>query len=716
MSGYQTIKQNLLPYIKGAPWIVVILLICVFTASKVIQYTPNTFQSIAKIKLDDQKFGISGNNLFGDFDVFTAENKIEAEAEVLKSPMLISRLVDSLKLNVRIYREGTFKRTLLFKNSPFLIELENDPSTINTTSLTAQITNKKIYIKEVNGEAQNIQTNFDSLVRINDLSFRFHKCSQAIQQKNISLKGFYAIELINKDESVGQLINNLDVKPLDKEVPILRIVCKESEGEMTERIVNELCSIYIADYIESKTAAANTTVQFIDKKLEDVGTKLGDAEIQLENFKKENDVVNTLQETETGLKEISKLKIQLINLEMNESTIKELQSNINNGEYFTETSIAFGFGDLLLTELVKKMKLWQDEKRDLKLKYTDNNPKIISVDEKIEEVRGYIKEGVRQNLKEIIIKRSEIEQSLNAEKQMFDKLPTREKNQQIIEREFNTLESVYNFLSEKKIEANIAASASISFHRLIQPAIIGKNPVSPNRTLILFVSGLLGLFLGVGFIFLKTKFSSKVVNKIQIEKMSLTPILGLIRKGNPQIDFDAILTKILLKTSQKETLIIAISSTLANEGKSVFSKRLNDIIVQRGIKCSLLNFQDNSIRKNYLKDGVLCKSLIKKNHNTDQIILINTTATSRSINAVESIKSADFTVYLAKANHTHTGYLNYIDQLSNEYQLENIYWVLNGAHKASNHSGEFVGSRFAKGLKHSGLKNRIASLFNNYLK
>ena len=91
MNGYQKIKKQLLPLIKGLPMIFIIFICALFLAKKIVDYTPNTYRTISKIKLDDQKFGFSGNNLYGDFDVISTENKIEAEAELLQSPLIIEK-------------------------------------------------------------------------------------------------------------------------------------------------------------------------------------------------------------------------------------------------------------------------------------------------------------------------------------------------------------------------------------------------------------------------------------------------------------------------------------------------------------------------------------------------------------------------------------------------------------------------------------------------
>ena len=113
MSGFQTTKRQLLPLIKGLPIIVIFFFSALYIALQVVHYTPNTYQTIAKIKLDNQEIGLSNNQLYSDFDVFSTESTIQAEAAVLNSPLLIGMALDSLDFSVALYRKGPYCITIV---------------------------------------------------------------------------------------------------------------------------------------------------------------------------------------------------------------------------------------------------------------------------------------------------------------------------------------------------------------------------------------------------------------------------------------------------------------------------------------------------------------------------------------------------------------------------------------------------------------------------
>ena len=81
MSGYQSIKRQLLPLIKGLPIIALFFLAALLIASQMVNYTPNTYQTIALVKLDNQINGLSNNQLIMDFEGFRKGRKINESGQ-----------------------------------------------------------------------------------------------------------------------------------------------------------------------------------------------------------------------------------------------------------------------------------------------------------------------------------------------------------------------------------------------------------------------------------------------------------------------------------------------------------------------------------------------------------------------------------------------------------------------------------------------------------
>jgi len=724
--------------------------VSIFIAKKIIQYTPTMYLSVAKIKLDNQKYGASNALLYKDFDVFTSDDKIESEAELLGSHLLIKKALDRVQFDIAINRIGNIKNTSLYKNSPVDIEYNFIDAELFDVLFQLTITENNLLIKYRNNGVEVTQNGrLNIAMNINGNQITINKNDPLIKLNKLELDGQYSFLIYSEEGLINKVKEQLDVKPIDKEMSVLRVVFKDQVSSKAADFNNALCETYIEDYIITKTYAANKTVGFIDVKLEEIGKDLSKAEQELESYKMKNDVVNTLQETETGLRQLSNLKVQLVNTEMSEKAILELEDYINNGNYFEETAINFGFGDLLMTELVKKMKSWNDEKQDLLIKYKKGSDQIIAVNYKIEEIKRYIKEAIKSNKREIITKREKLEAELKILSTQFEDIPTREKDLQILKRKFRLQESVYNFLSQKRIEAFIASTSSTSFHRIIQPAYAPKLPVSPNKTLITFVCGLLGLIIGILFVYIRQFARAKVMEKNDLEQNSKLPIAGVIRnvKLNIEAEYLTLSKSLLLKNTIHPNNVIVVTSSLAQEGKTISVENLGIALMSLGHKVCLIDFdyinyelsaifhkaKDFTLAtsKDYNQNGLvltaknkgtlleedyaLCESKLDELKTYYDYIIIDTSPTAISITPVQLMKLADLNLYVIKVNYTTISFISNADLLVEEYGLKNTHFLLTNAHKATNYNGNLIGSGFESKARNKGFINKIKQYINYYL-
>jgi cellulose biosynthesis protein BcsQ len=466
-----------------------------------------------------------------------------------------------------------------------------------------------------------------------------------------------------------------------------------------------------------------------------------------------NSVVNTRQETETGLRQLSGLEMDLVNAEINEQAIIELESYINSGDYFVETALQVGFVDLLLTELIKKLKIMSDDKQDLLIKYEEGSDQIKAVNYKIEEIKIYILEAIASNKREAITKRKKLEEKRDVLSKKFEGIPSREKNLQVLEREFALQESVYNFLSQKRIEAFIASTSTTSFHRIIQPAYVPKLPASPNKTLITFVCGLLGLIMGIVFVYLRQFARAKVLDKSDLERNSQIPVAGIIRemKSDIETEYLTLSKSLLLKKMIAPNQVIVVSSSLSREGKTESVQNLGNALMTLGYKVCFIDFDNthhdlssafNGVKlftevtgKDFTENGLVLptkreSNLLEENYAlidtqlaalklSYDFVIIDTSPTAISITPIQLMKLANFNLYAVKVNFTPLSHLSNADLLKDEYEIENIQFLLTNANKASNYSGNLIGSRFGvkakTKVKRKGIIYKIEQYINYYL-
>lgn len=770
MSDYQNIKRMLLPALKGIPVILICLLLAIATAYRSIEYTNPVYESTIKIKLDDISNGISSSALYEDFDVFANTNKIAAEVEVLKSKVLIEKTLQKLDFDVSYFRVGKIRTTELYNESPFYIEYKIHHKSILDEFFDLRIISENSFVINytLNKISKEIKADFGDILNADEFTLVVHNNDSLSERKiSVDLIDHYKFRINSIPHIVDNIIgNNLDVVAVDDDVAVVRISYKCEVPEKTAAFVNTLGQTYIEDYIESRTGAAAKTVDFIDRQLGIIAEKLKDSETQLEKYRLKHNIINTQQETETDLRKIAQLKIQLANLEMNEAALDSLQNYISQKDIqFVELAPNFeAFNDLLSTELIKKIKTYQDEKKDLLLKYTLDDEKVKVIDEKINDVANYIRESIKNTHKNIGIKRKEMETTIDQANKFFEGLPTKEKHFIVLQREFQLNQKIFNFLTEKRTEAAIAKAVTISFHRIIQQAYIPLKPISPKKTLMLIVSALLGLIIGTTLVYAKEFVGGKIRTRDQLEKVISTPVAGIIKNYNRRAeniadDFLSLITNLKLLNGIKKHQSILFTSTIAKEGKSFaalniarafadlewsvvlidlnfrnsMNKEFLELQNKNGIaevvlqQCSIKDaiYKDKQTNVNLIPVGISVMhpaKLVNDNQlpqvlnelkNSFDLVIIDSPGTADVPESIKLMELCDQVYYIIKANYTRSQFLMNADLITKEYGIKNINILLNNVAQAVNFNGRYSESdRTIKPL-HQKLFSRIDHLSSN---
>lgn len=742
MGNLQSVKRFLMPALKGTPIILACLAVSIIIASKSLIYSVPMYEATARLKLDDVNHGLADHNLFKNFDVFSFANKIMTEVEVFKSTTIVLETALNLKMDVTYHREGKIKTIELYKNSPFKVSLISK----NEVAL-----DKKYYIKihdhlhyTVSLNDKNYYRNFGDTLRTEQFEAVVSLNQEAFKiEPNIKLTDTYYF-LLNSEESIlSKVIKNLDVKELDKEMSIVRIIYKDEIPERAMLFANQLGKTYINDCIRIKTNAANNTLKFLDSQLEIISDRLNHSELKMEKYRLTKRITNTRMEVETNLKKVAELKIQLANIEMNEASLDTLDRYVNEHSPEQFITLAPNYesqGGLLYTELSKRLKALQADKKDLLAKYTQDNTKIKIIDEKIRDVINYIRENIHNTRKSFRIQKNEIKRTIKEAELDFDEVPTKEKEMVILERDFQLNQAIYKFLTEKRTEAEIAKSATISFHRIIQYSFLPKAPVSPKKNFTILVSAFLGTFLGLGLVYLKDAISAKVKFRDEVEKNSSIPVIGIVKKQKNSAEYSTdiatLANKLLISGDYKK---MVITSTIPHEGKSYISfnlaknfallgynvilvdlnlhkpkiHQLADVSLEKGVSDVFVNDLPlhesiKSYSKNlsiisagsYLEEPLIVFSdkrfekFIQQIEQLADIVIMDTPAAGVKIDAINALLLADLSLFVVRADFTRMDYLNYPDLIKEEYKIPNMQIILNDVHITTNYSGFYTGSHY----------------------
>lgn len=687
------------PFFRGLPIIAFSVLLAVFAAKKYLNYVTPMYESTAKLKLADVQEGVPSANLFKDLDVFASANKIATEIEVLKSKTLVEKTIATLPFAIEIYRKGDVRSVELFENSPILVHAIFNDSKAYDKRYGIQVQDSNTFTFHYPNSTQKVKGVFGKPLTIDGGRLLVTKNEAYLQSKHdATLVDNYEFEYLSNQKLLDKINSNLDIVSVDKDVPVIRINLKSNVPEKAALFVNKLSEMYIQDYIENKYRAANTTVDFLQNEIHGANKKLVKSENNIQNYRDAKNIINVRQETETDLRKISQLKIQQTNIKMNLDAIKDLNQYIASGKnnYLDLAPNFEAFTDLLSTEMVKNMKKLQAEKKDLLLTYTPENEKVKVVDSKLQDLVAYQIESIKNTEKNLQIKYNELSKDIQEAEKVFIGLPEKEKILATLDREFNLYEKNYNFLNEKRIEAEIAKSAKIAFHKIISPAEVANSPVSPIRAIIIIVAAFLGFLGSVVLIYIIHFAKAKVNDVYTIEKNSAIPVAI----ATPFLkDKNAIETNFLKEVMQMElkgmitpNSVLTISSFDAPKEHVFHSHHFYNAFEAQGRKVLFIDatgqFRDKITTKNYLdvsdakymrytKSGLEAELMTK--FQDFEVTIIHNQSIKQEQLAFLFMSIATQNLMVLDSRKTAEKKIATIELLRDEFQLPNFWFVLNKA-------------------------------------
>lgn len=575
------------PFVRGLPLTAAIMTLALFLAGRYLRYATPMYDSMAKIKLADANEGAPSANLYKDFDVFANSNKILAEVELLKSNVLLTRALSGLDLAVTIYRVGKLRKTDLYGQSPIHITAALTAPKFYSQPFKLIVRRDSLTAITLPG-GKTINCELNRIMTFEGGSIFISRNEALLKERHhLAINDTYEFIVRTKESVVESIVGDLDVMAVDKDIPVLRISYRSSVPQKAADVVNGVAAAYIADGVDDRFRTADTTVDFLNKQLVDVKSRLTASEQAIEGYRNSKNIINIRQETETDLRQIADLQKQLSSVHMNVLAIDSLNRYVRRNPDFLKSAPNFeAFNDLLSTEIVKKMKQLQGDRRELLTRFTPEHEKVRLLDTQMNDLADYMKESINNTLTNLKIKHTDLDRTIREAEAQFIGLPTREKTMTVLERNFSLDEQIYRFLHQKRTEADIARAATISFHRVITEGKVARTPISPNPTLIKVLAGFLSLLISIVLLYGVHFLKARVNNVETIQKTSETEVAGMVPFLANPAKSSAFFRQWALHMELKQWLVpgsvVTISSFDRKEGKRTIAAGLAGAFVNLG--------------------------------------------------------------------------------------------------------------------------------------
>ncbi len=721
-------------FLKNIAWIILLFMLSNLVAYLYIRYTKNVYEAEAEIKLE---FNNEANE-FGITKIIEDQNLnlISGEIELIQSNLFLSRVIDSLKLDVSYFSLGEFLDYELYKNSPFKVTpLAIAKPYFNVNYVIEKISANQFEIEL--GDGKVITGEFGKPL----ITEGFRLLIEKSDRFTFESKNTYSFIISDAQSLRKYFTDRLMVAPKNFNANSIRISFKEFNPEKAMDIVNKIVSVYLSFSNEQKNFANKHKIDWVNNELQQIEEKMEQYEDYFKDFTLRNKTQDLSADIGKTVEEINSLDTSRYITNNRLKLIRQIKKDLAEGK--TQRYVSLTDKETIPQEVVTDVLEYQKKLaalNELKLSYKEST---FAYQE--------LQRDIDFTARKLTTQLTELESIALAQAKRFDErrkrleiefagMPDKATEYSKNQRYYKLYEEFYFTLMQSRSEFEIAQAGTIPDFKILSAATLPGIPISPNRLLISaagFTTGLVIIFFFVGLLYL---IDDKITSVHELERIAKVPILGIIpafrnsRKDNLPVQnqphsmvsesIRTLRTNLDFFNVNGVQKVISISSTVSGEGKSFVARNLGAVIAMSGKKVVLVDldmrkpkddqpapFNNRAlgvsgvlIHKNTWQECVQPTSvenfdvipagphppnpsellvngafekLIQELKAAYDFVIIDTPPVGIVTDGIMAMKRSDVCIYLFRANYSKKEFLHNLKRINSLHNFSNVTAILN---------------------------------------
>ncbi|WP_300394344.1 polysaccharide biosynthesis tyrosine autokinase [uncultured Psychrobacter sp.] len=440
------------------------------------RYVNPTYKSEALIQIDEKSSGISA--LGGDISelIGAEDSKAQAEAELIRSRMVLEPVINSLNLRIRLAdpEVGAIDRIVNDRTNTAI----HTPEGVSLTTTDGQVSISQFNVSQgyLNQPftLTRSETGFTLSNNLDEFKGQLnqpHQFKGADGQIQITVNDLpdnsHAVSLTKQSlQKTTNTINSaLSVVEKGKQTGIIELSMTGNNQQQTSLILEEIVLSYVGQNQSRGTEDTTRTLEFMETQIPLLREKLEDSEAEFNEFRTKYGTIDVSQEAEILLAENSQIDTQLSELKL--------------------------------------------KKADLTTYYTDEHPLVIQINEQIA--------------------------VLNARKQKIDNtiagLPEVQREFLKLSQDTEINREIYLNLLKNYQQLQIAKAGQTGFARIIDLPIDTFEPIAPRKLVIMALALILGGMLGSMLVLIKSMLRNVVKDPERLEAKTGVPVIATIPRS-----------------------------------------------------------------------------------------------------------------------------------------------------------------------------------------
>jgi tyrosine-protein kinase Etk/Wzc len=747
-------------------YVALIFVVINLVAYVIVRYTKDVYESVSEIKLEVKNeasdlgfsaLGIEGNQ---------SSDLISGEIEILRSRLFLDKVLDSLDLSVTYFNKGEVLNHELFSNAPVRVSHVEDDFIGYGIPIFLELKNDRTYVLRWGNEVvQEYQGMLDQLetTPLGKLTIK--------RNVYVDTEGMNVFFIVNTRESqLSYILRNLFVDPLNYYAKTIRIAFRDNNPEKARAIVHTINSVYVAYSYEQKNLANRQKIEWLNNELKQIEMKMEGFEEYFKDFTLRNKTNNLDEDLSKTIRSIAVLDSQRYEWSRRISELDKLSASLAKGEYIVPPTLRLVLPTYLTTRLddLQRMLLEQEK---LKMAYSEATFAYRQHQQEIDIQRSKVQNHLSELKADWLVRTQEVMKRKNELEHQFINMPDKTTQFNKNQRFYKLYEEFYLTLMQSKAGFEIAQAGSTLDFKILTPASISPQPISPNRMMVLGVGLIISLVIIFFFIGVLYLLNDKITNLQELERNSGVPVIGVIPSSkagihdnlhvlsNPKSMVSEAIRTIrtnldFFKADDAQT-VIAISSTISGEGKSFVSMNLGAALALSGKRVLLVDLDMRKVKSyvpaenidpsagistvlinkstwkscvattsiptyDYLASGpnppnpselLLGKkfeSILQEMRKEYDYILLDTPPVGLVTDGIQAMRLADISIYIFRANYSKREFLLNLQRIIKINRIKNVTALLNDMQSAGEKAYGYGYGYYEEGTKRLG---KIKSFF-----
>lgn len=472
-------------------------------------------------------------NDYVDFGFFADNTNVNNVIAAIKSPDVMSEVVDRLGLDVSYTTRGTFyDKTLYGKTLPVKVVFRDIPKD-ETASLHIRLKKDgSIKMSEFvkNGKPQN---SYDLTCHVGQT------VNTPLGRLTIERQPHYPSAVADNDEidvlksdnasATGRFLGGLSVEIGDKKSTILDLSYNDVSGKRAEDILSAVIDIYNKVWMKNRNEVSAGATKFLDERLAIIERELDNVDNDISRYKSKNLLPDVEKAYSLSMERADKNSAILLDLNTKLSVAGYIRDYITNRANTNQLLPAnMGLDDGKTDGLIDKYNALQLERNSLMANGGKNNPLVKDIDKALNQLRRSVISSINNMIVSLSTRIGHIQNDEQKTNTDISTNPTQAKELLAVERQQKVKEALYLFLLQKREENQLSQSFTADNTQIVKSPTGSNVPLKPKKGMIMLIAIVIGLALPTGVIYLMETTNNKVRGRKDIEDNLTAPFVGEI--------------------------------------------------------------------------------------------------------------------------------------------------------------------------------------------